>query len=100
MGVSQIWAELGLVGHQAFQARHIGKVLSHGPKSQQLGPHRPPGGLQEVREMFAFLCIVSSDTLVLDMRPRVSCLQGAHKALQLAGSQRFEHSAGAPTGWG
>lgn len=66
-GVSQIWADLGLVGHKAFQARQTGK-------SQQLGPHRPRG-LQEVRKMFAFLCIVSSDTPVLAMRPKVSCLR-------------------------
>lgn len=50
-------------------------VLSH----CNLG-HTGLCGLQEVRKMFAFLCIVSNDTPVLDMRPRVSCLQDAHKA--------------------
>lgn len=82
-GGSQVWGELGLVGHSCHpDLSRLERACHMTMRSySNLGPHAVLWGLREVvRKMFAFLCVVSSDTTVLHMRPRVSCLQGASQS--------------------
>lgn len=101
-GGSQIWDNWDLCGSQLPSIlEHIGEICHRITRSQRnLGPHRLWRS-QEIRKIFAFLCIVSSDTPVLDIRLKVSCLQGALQSfLTACWLSALSHSAGDPTGWG